>query len=1074
MLYCSCSRTLLDLHKMCWLFLVLIISSASSVGAVSPRAVLLADNLNNRATQLRAEQRYDEAAAILERVVEILTEQLGVEHTWTLLARNELAVTYRDVGAYTEAIGLAKKTLEIQEKYQGLYHQHTLASYHNIADFHTDINDPYGALPFIAVAVERKTLAFGVDKSTARSINTYGQILRQLGDFEEAERQLTKAYDMFVETVGEEHMSTIIAMGNRGGALRQLGRLHEAEQLQRATLRAMERKRGVDDPLTLSAMNNLGLTLRDLGRHREALNLTLTNIERSRRILGDAHPNTATAFSNAGTILTVKGLHGEAVKMYETAIAVLDRVQMPESPSLKLLFYSNLSTAYYVNGDIEKASELDQALYNARKKLHGDDHPETLRSLNNLVLTETVSGRVDGAYEKSLFLVEKMRAVLTEEHPRTIETMANHALVAYAAGAYDVSLSAARAALDGERAAYMAASKAPRETRTRRASNAAYVGGLVSVAAWEMAALKPDLAAALRAEAFEAAQSVSGGAAAAAMARSAARVAAKNEGLSALVEAFESSLAGLAVIDDAYARVAFNETGLNPDSEAALRVKIAERRALLIAQRDSAASELQERFPDFWALVSPEAVSVAELQGKTSRSPLLGEQEALVLFQPPTALLPGYIWAVTREQSAWAKIEMNREELVSRVARLHQMLDLEGSRAGPGSGDVIFDRSFAHEFFEDLFGDPEISAILQAKPDWIIMPQGAFLSLPFAALVTDTPEGDDASPAALRATSWLGLGKALSITPSAAALRRRGPESHGEAERPGADIPYLGVADPAFDSSETLECGDVVRGLDMAISEQLADGAYITEIMAGLPPLPCTRLEAETVAEAFGAGADRLFLGDRATEDNLAKAESEGLLPRAGVIHFATHGVLGGQYETEPGLALTPPTDGPKVIAGLLDPTDLSGGEHAGEALIAEAVLKGAWIDDGLFTLSEIARLDLNADWVILSACDTADGRDQSPGSEGLSGIAQAFLYAGARALMVSHWRVNDVLAARLTILTVQNQRRFPHHSRAASLRAAMREIVGDESWDDRTVSLAHPSAWAPFQIVDANLAQYQ
>src|SRR5205814_8087133 len=75
-------------------------------------------------------------------------------------------------------------------------------------------------------------------------------------------------------------------------------------------------------------------------------------------------------------------------------------------------------------------------------------------------------------------------------------------------------------------------------------------------------------------------------------------------------------------------------------------------------------------------------------------------------------------------------------------------------------------------------------------------------------------------------------------------------------------------------------------------------------------------------------------------------------------------------------------------------------------------------LDDGLLTASEVAQLKLNADWVVLSACNTAAG--DRPGAEALSGLARSFFYAGARALLVSHWAVASNAATRLTTSTFQ------------------------------------------------------
>jgi CHAT domain-containing protein len=122
------------------------------------------------------------------------------------------------------------------------------------------------------------------------------------------------------------------------------------------------------------------------------------------------------------------------------------------------------------------------------------------------------------------------------------------------------------------------------------------------------------------------------------------------------------------------------------------------------------------------------------------------------------------------------------------------------------------------------------------------------------------------------------------------------------------------------------------------------------------------------------------------------------------VVYFATHGLVAGDVAglREPSLALTLPKQ----------PTEL---------------------DDGLLTASEVAQLKLNADWVVLSACNTAD----KPGAEALSGLARAFFYAGARALLVSHGSVDSEAATRLTTSTFAIMKADPKLGRTAALRAA-------------------------------------
>ena len=109
--------------------------------------------------------------------------------------------------------------------------------------------------------------------------------------------------------------------------------------------------------------------------------------------------------------------------------------------------------------------------------------------------------------------------------------------------------------------------------------------------------------------------------------------------------------------------------------------------------------------------------------------------------------------------------------------------------------------------------------------------------------------------------------------------------------------------------------------------------------------------------------------GAQATERNIKHLNASGELAKYRLLHFATHGVLAGQLDgtQEPGLILTPPD-------------------------------KATEEDDGYLSASEIASLKLDADWVVLSACNTAAGTANN--AEALSGLARAFIYAQARAML--------------------------------------------------------------------------
>jgi CHAT domain-containing protein len=199
-------------------------------------------------------------------------------------------------------------------------------------------------------------------------------------------------------------------------------------------------------------------------------------------------------------------------------------------------------------------------------------------------------------------------------------------------------------------------------------------------------------------------------------------------------------------------------------------------------------------------------------------------------------------------------------------------------------------------------------------------------------------------------------------------------------------------------------------------------------------PLPETADELCGVARASGSGDEAVYLGGKASETKIKALSASGVLGNSRIVHFATHGLLAGETETlaaskaEPALILTPPTTATEE-------------------------------DDGLLTASEIAQLKLDADWVVLSACNTAAGESDKAGAEALSGLARAFFYAGARALLVSHWAVNSEATVKLMTRTFDELKSTPNIGRAEAMRRSMLTLIG-------TTGYAHPTNWAPFVVV--------
>lgn len=544
----------------------------------------------------------------------------------------------------------------------------------------------------------------------------------------------------------------------------------------------------------------------------------------------------------------------------------------------------------------------------------------------------------------------------------------------------------------------------------------------------------------LRADSFAALQSALFTPASRAVARTAAQRAAEARGpdLGRLAAEREVLLGLWAEIDAKYAAV----VGGSSDEAVATRAELEQRKAELGPRLIALNDRLRAEAPDYFGLIQPEPLAIAEAQA------LLRPDEAMLMVVPTD--FGTHVMLVTDQGIAWHRSAWTNREIDAAVRRL---LWFAGSKieadyseiadwtAAVDGGQNGFDRDTAFALFQQVAAP--VAPLMAGKRQIFVAASGSLASMPFAMLVTETPTGLDNRPDDLRATKWMGEEFALAQIPSLqslALLRRMAP-----ADGAAGSTEFLGFGDPELagkaeqrssrgaPAARSIEAGDLFGGPSAAASRGLASFDEINRMAR----LPGTVGELRAMADALGSGEDRLFLAGLDTEANFKAAD----LSRVDIITLATHGLLGGDLTgiTEPGLIFTPPK-------------------------------QASATDDGYLTASEVSALRLGADWVILSACNTAAG-DGSRGAPGLSGLARSFFYAGARNLLVSHWPVRDDVAAKLTVFAVKQTQADGSISRAEALRRAMHAIRADKAMDGIKVdgldaTWAHPNAWAPFTLI--------
>ena len=455
-------------------------------------------------------------------------------------------------------------------------------------------------------------------------------------------------------------------------------------------------------------------------------------------------------------------------------------------------------------------------------------------------------------------------------------------------------------------------------------------------------------------------------------------------------------------------------------------------------QRDKARQEIGQKFPAYADLVSPKPPTVDQIKAS------LTDDEAMLSFY--FGQRDSFVWAVPKNGPvAFAAIGATSGDIDSKVRKLREALEPQAAMI---SDIPEFDLKLAYELYSLLL-KPVESGWASAK-NIVLVTNGALGLLPLSLLPTAPSEvkpNDDPLFASYRNVPWLARTHAVTTVPSAAALRTLRNLPPGKPNR-GELIAF---GDPYFSKDEQDEAeksdapqqvaaagdpGNVTRGVPLKRRSSPKLEGVASADLAMLPRLPDTADELKSIALALQADPSKVLnLGVKANEQAVKTLDLSGFK----VLAFATHGLVPGELDglTQPALALSSP--------------DVTGNDG-----------------DGLLTMEEILALKLDADWVVLSACNTGAGA--GAGAEAASGLGRAFFYAGTRALLVTNWSVHSQSARELVTDLFKRQADDPKLTRGEALRQAMMALVDGPGYvgaDGKTeFTYAHPLFWAPYSII--------
>jgi len=960
--------------------------------------------------------KFSEAEANFRRVLTAYEKHLGASHEYTAAALNNLALVLEKLGDYSGAETLLRRSLAILEAKLGKQHADTATTLSNLSRV-LDSQGKFGDTGSQRAGTKPPAGTRPAEGDEAARLAQRASAALQAGQFQEAETLHHQVLAIHEKSLGPEHPTTATSVSNLGNVYYLQGRFLEAEKLYRRALQIREKVLGPDHADVATSLNNLANAMQELGRDRQ---LSASELRARARAGG------------SGAAMS------EIEQMYRRALAIQQRTVGAENPATANTL-NNIGVLLSLRGDFAQAEEMHRGALGTMEKVFGEQHPDTASVLTSLALALDRQGKVaeaEQAYARAVDISKRTG----NPRVRLINSSRLGFLLARR-GRYADALPHYKDAVETLDFLYSQTRGYSEETR------AAFLS--------QFSAIYRET---IRVLLFLHRNNAAGG-----YDREALAIASRNQSrvfTEMMRQADVAKFSG----EPGFVKVRERRDALQErvaqlrQARATVPVTLAnaqQRVAEIDGQLNAAAKELAgvedqlwREYPRFMELANPRPVTVDDLQQK-----LLRPDEALVSY----VLLPQetVIFAVTRERFRMVVTPARRADIAERVHRVRRAVE----KVAVGES-VLFlreiDPESLHSLYRDVFGP--VAESLAGREKVLVVADGPLLTIPFEMMLTSfTPQeratfenarreadGAAAKPylGEYAGLAYLAKRHRFAYLPSLSALTSQRLYPKGTA---AATTDLVAFADPVFAPGG----GQAMPTPTQQALEQMNIGfARGTGSTPQIPRLAETADEAKEIAAVLG-GTNKLFIGEQAQE-RTAKA---GELRSAKFVLFATHGFLGGEY-----IASDLPVEESETRRGVAKPQ-----AQPALALTLVGDLKG---EDGLLTMKEVIEdLELNAELVALSACNTAGESVQANNGEGFAGLTRAFMYAGAKSLLVSHWSVDSQSTKSLMTVTFRNIKGGLPSLTAVS--NAQRDLIaGRYQSGQYYFSRANPFFWAPFVYV--------
>lgn len=1016
--------------------------AAQNSGETSDQAeaATLWDNAAGAGVEFYQQGDLDSAIEATLKSRSIAVNAFGEQSTYAATSNNNLGVFYSQLGRFQEAVDALTKAESVRRALLGSEDANSIATLFELAGAQRGLGDQKASEESFKSILAVYDAAGQLDQTLFRTLYWLGFYASQSADDEAATEYYQRAWQTAeamggFKTLEKAHLAMVWAEYVDG---------EDQLLLYQEALTIRETELGPGHTKVADTLNAMGLSLYESDDRPAAQLMLLRALKIREQSLVPNHIDTSETLRNLGLIAMENGQYEQSAAYSRRALKLAEDGGYEETQHASRIL-NNLALALQSQSKGPETIEMFRRALALDEKLLGPDHSDTGIALNNLARAIAEYSPLLGYAEaRELYdrAIELRERVLGPDHPDVAIALDELAVLQTRVFDYE----GAQANFDRAVEIYLKSAQSDRLEA---------LDYLFFASAANQLRLGPSH----RAPAFETIQRGMGGAANRALSANAVRLSASDSKLSSLVrEKQDKTAERRKLISGSY--LAFGEGNRQ------LGADLSKRAQLLQEELRSVETRLATEFPAYAQLTANPPLQWQEVVR------LLKPGEAMVLLVPGHSRdtaddVPGSVYMVGWDGRSYVG-DLEAGPYIRGAAAIFrcgiypvgqvcdsmtnqaQSANTRGAMNLSGGSSQRSRTSFDFDLAYNLYARTlmPVEPYLKGVDHLILVTQSTELSsLPFQMLLSKPYQPQVRDETALREAPWLIRNYAISTLPTVGALRSlRGAKNlTRQAKRP-----FLGVGDPIIGSRGAVECEEPDNLLVASLDEIDSDGQIVLRSAGGstgdLYPdghsnpiadvgqirkfarLPETRCELQAVANSLGGG--ELLLGEAATEHSLKELQAADELGQYRVISFATHGLVAGEAgSSEPALILTPPE------IGTLE-------------------------DDGLLTASEIAAFDLNADWVILSACNTAAGSGQD--GESLSGLARGFFYAGAKSVLVSNWPVNTHAATRLTTATFAAMEHDPNLGRAMALRLAMLSVIDDSG---STLRQLEPFYWAPFSI---------